>query len=320
MGYKSWCILVVDGMSNQEANFAAKCKAASARKGSPLEETPAQSFNDFPVTPIKSLVELEVLDPLYPLQAENRLLVSASDEIGLDPVNSPNVMSRDVILRSTDALLEVKMRLHLKMNSRKVAAVDVVQLSPWASPKLGAWLKAPIADRNQGSIIKAISRYWNMAETRAFCWHQCEQDTARSNRNAEGDQQSAHKEHGDVSADLETPEISVVESAEGLSDEVLDRPTPREYSLETRSHLLDHEVLRFTDGTVTLQVSWDIQFMPSGEVTSVVATNADYPQTWDDGSDLNDLSRVSEAFVRLVESGKSVYEAIRRITEIVFPA
>ena len=314
--------LVVDSTPEHASGFDAKCKVLSARGDSPLDETPAQSFTDFPITPMKSLSELAAQDPLYASQAETSLIISASDEIGLDPVNSPDVMSRDVIIRSTDSLLEVKIRLYLKLNSRKVASVDVVQLSPWASPELGAWLKAPITDRNQGSIIKAISRYWNMAETRAFCWHQCRQETAYLLENTEDGQESSHEEGlGDVSANLEIQETAAVGPTHCTRDKALDHHSkPKGSPSETRFHLLGHKALRFTDGTVTFQVSWDIQLMPSGEVTSTVAANTGFPETWAGRPDLNDLSRVSEAFVRLVELGNSVHEAIRRITEIVFPA
>ncbi|KAG6995825.1 hypothetical protein G7Y79_00041g077770 [Physcia stellaris] len=313
--------LVVDSTPGHAAGFDAKCKALSAREDSPLDETAAQSLTNFPITPMKSLSELAVQDSLYASQAETSLVISASDEIGLDPVNSPDVMSRDVILRSTDGLLEVKLRFYLKSHSKKVASVDVVRLSPWASPELGAWLKAPIADRNQGSIIKAVGRYWTMAETRALCWYQCKQNTSRLIGNTEGSQESSHEELRDVSTNPATPDISTLDSSQSIDAEVLHRPSQlKEYPLDKCSYILGHKHLRFTDGTVTLHVSWDIQFMPSGEVTSIVATKVDVPETWADGPDLSDLPRISEAFVRLVESGKSVYEAIRRIAEIVFPA
>lgn len=312
--------LVIDGTPDHAAAFGSKCKAVNAREDSPSEETPTQSFTNFPCTSTKSPSELAAVDPPYALQAECGLEISASDEIRLNTVNSPNVMSRDVICRSKNSLLEAKIRLYLKSNSTKVASVDVVQLSPWAFSELGAWLKAPIADRNQDSIVKAISCYWNMAEIRAFCWHQCKQDTAHSTVNLEDGLGSSREELGDLGAKPEISKTSVIESAQGINDEGQDHPLkPKENHMKTGIHFLGHKALLFTDNTVSLQVSWDIQFMPSGEVTSIVSTNPGFPKNWADGPELSDLPRVSEAFVRLVKSGKSVYEAIRRITENVFP-
>ena len=286
----------------------------------PLSENHS-SGTEFSTIPMRASKDLAASDPLFNLQASLSLAVSASDEIEPIQAEPHGLRSRVVMLNSLDNVLVVKLRMFIKKNSNKVASVVVIQLSPWTSPELGSWLKAPATDRSQGAIAKAISRYWDMAETRAFCWHECEQEfghlidstTEATNHPADIDrshEKTAVQQNNDMNPVLEK---KPTETQKVPSDPGGATPPPPPL-------LLSQQHLAFSDRIALLHINWTIRFTPSGEATSILSARASYPESWSGEAVYDDLARTGEAFARLVKMGKTVHEAVGALIGVVFPA
>lgn len=317
------------GLCRSFSDYATKSSIEKAQDF-PLSENSnaGTSITDFPTLPMRASKNLTVSDPLFNLQASLSLAVSASDEI--EPIQGERngLRSRIVMLSSADSILVVKIRMFLKHGSNKVASIVVIQLSPWTSPELGSWLRAPVTDRSQGAIAKAVSRYWDMAETRAFCWYTCEQDFDHLIEKTREERDHPDEESADIaSSNSETEPIvrknndaNLVQDKATAPQEV---PTDvEEASSETASPLLGRQSLDFKDSLVHLHISWTIRFTPSGDALSIVSAVASYPSSWSggEGGEFNDLARTSEAFARFIKLGKTVHEAVSSLIRVMFPS
>lgn len=265
------------------------------------------------VMPNYSISQLPETDPLHDIQDNVSLDITVSDVVSSK--GGLGTTFRDVVIRSRSGILGAEIRMFLK-DSGKVASITAIALTSWAS-ELGKWLNAPIADRTQDSVIWAICRFWDMAEIRACCWYNCKAEFKHLCDN------TGHASTEIVSDTAETPsDGKSQENGELGIGSRIEQPESSSFSnvlpAETLYHCMGLNSIRFSDSAVKLEVSWAINFTPSGKVTSRVSSHASFPTSWAE-EDRDDLTRTDEAFKRLVESGKPVYEAVRCIVEVMFP-
>ena len=324
------------GLCRSFSDYATSSDIEMARQFPLSENHEDMSIADFATIPMRASKDLAVSDPLFNLQASLSLDLSASDEFEPMQAETNGLRSRIVMFSSTDGILVVKLRMFLKHGSNKVASIAVIQLSPWTSPELGSWLKAPVTDRSQGAIAKAISHYWDMAETRAFCWYNCEQDFAHLINNQENKTQNQnHPDHNNKSADniddgpqKPNPAAQEITDTDLVPDKASNIETQKTPSNQGDASsvpppppppLLARQSLSFSDRLVLLHINWTIRFTPSGEALSVLSARASYPESWSGNAVFNDLARTSEAFATLVNLGKTVHQAVGSLIGVMFP-
>ena len=315
------------------SDYATKSSIERAQEFPLSEHHPDKPITDFPTIPMRASKDLAVSDPLFNLQAPLSLAVSASDEMEPIQGEANGLRSRLVMLNSADRILVVKIRMFLKHGSNKVASIVVLQLSAWTSPELGSWLRAPVRDRSQGAIAKAVSRYWDMAETRAFCWHSCAQEFEHLVTTPEEEEEEKnHPDAEPADIDASNREIDPIvqqqdhnnpnplaqdNKATTTTPQKKASPDPESVSSTPPLFLLGRQSLSFKDPLVTLHISWLIRFTPSGEAQSLVSARASYPPSW--SSSFGDLARTSELFARCIKLGKSVNEAVGALIGVMFP-
>ena len=252
-----------------------------------------EHFHTYPrIAPITAASALPKSDPLYKVIPFVSLNISASYEMTIKEDGVGHSI-RDVIFRSPNSILVVEIRMFLKEGSNKVTSITILGLSSWASSELGTWLKAPIADRTQDAIARAVGRFWDMTETRACCWYDCRDDFDHL-----------------IDHTVSPTSKNAIQTSEPVS-------ISEDFLSEKLVNFLGRETVRFKDSAVSLHVTWAIDFTPSGEVTSRVSAHASFPPSW--AKEQNDLSRVDQVFARLVRLGKPVHEAICCVIEVIFP-
>lgn len=276
---------------------------------------------DHLITPAITASELSKPDPLFKGQHLPSLRIAAGDETPVTE-NGSSPMFRDISFSSTDGVLTLKIRTFFNAGSKKVASIAVLGLNSWASSELGTWLKAPIADRTLDTIARAIDRFWDMIGTRAFCWYNCEGEFSHLVDTTAGSISTASEEMPEMHEYTQKPDMQEVVALSSARKNSVDAPGPftsGNFPAEKLVHYAGQRSVRFKDSATSLEITWRINITPSGEVTSKVTAHASFPTSWAEEPDQGDLCRVDEAFVRLLRSGKTVYEAVRCIVEVVFP-
>ena len=261
------------------------------------------------IMPTYATSKLLETDPLYNIQDTVSLNITVSDVVSRKGGHSSTF--RDVVLHSPSDILITEIRMFLK-DSGKVASIAVMALTSWAS-ELVKWLKAPIADRTQDAIVRAVGRFWDMAEIRGFCWYKCQHESVH-----------LFDDTGHVSTEKVSDVPDPPSNGNGVELAIkghIEKPEPSSVSdalsLEKLYHCMRLNSICLRDSAVRLEVTWAVNFTPSGKVTSRVSAHASFPKSWEE--DEGDLKRTDEAFKRLVQSGKPVYEAVRCIVEAMFP-
>ena len=270
-----------------------------------LERDPALS-----ILPTYKTSKLPETDPLYGIQDTVSLDITVSDV--LSSKDGRGTAYRDAVLHSPGDTLIAQIRLFLK-DTGKVASIAIIALTSWAS-ELAKWLNAPIADRTQDAVVKAVGHFWDMAEIRAFCWYKCEGDFKHLLDATGHVATETAPEVAETYSDKNRVELAIKshigQPGAGSVSEAL--------GVEILYRCMGLDFIRLRDSAVTLQVIWTVNFTPSGKVTSRVSAHASFPSSWGD-EEGDDLTRTDEAFKRLVQSRKSVHEAMLCIVEVMFP-
>ena len=271
-------------------------------------------------TPTIMASQLPKTDPLFRVHPLVSLRIAAGNEMPVTE-NGSNPMFRDILFTSPDGALTVEIRTFFNAGSKKVASITVLGLNSWASSELGTWLKAPIADRTLDTIARAIDRFWNMIETRALCWYTCEGQFSRLVDTTVGSVSISNEESCEMHEYTQGSDMQNDVAVKSTRKDSVEVPGPSfdDFTVAKLLQYAGQRCVRFKDSAACLETTWRIDFTPSGEVTSKVSAHASFPTSWAEGPDQDDLSRVDEVFVRLLRSGKTVYEAVRCIIEIVFP-
>lgn len=226
-------------------------------------------------------------------------------------------------LASPHDLLSVKLSLTTNTTNETVENLEVVNLSPWAVPGLGPWIRKRALDGDVSSIGWATGRYWEVAQLRANCWEQCEREHAelvahkgQNARKIAGKEKSAPvKRRGRPRKEKSTQaDDKHADGDDGDDDDdVSERPISRHNLL---THLGRTSFLFRRDG-VSLLISWRIDFDWTGEVQSHVAASAAFPARWARTDERGSLGKVSPLFQNLVKE-KGVRGAVGVLVALVF--
>lgn len=90
-------------------------------------------------------------------------------------------------------------------------------------------------------------------------------------------------------------------------------------SRQSLHELSGQQFLLFSDGTVSLRISWRIGFDWTGEVESHVSASTAFPSSWRDADERASLGKVGDVFERLV-GGRGVFDATRIVVALLFPS
>lgn len=207
---------------------------------------------------------------------------------------------QEITFASPHELLIVKLGLTTNTVTHVLDALTLVYISPCADPELGNWLRRHLADGDISSIGYAISRYWEVASTRARCWRTCENDFGEllpySNRNAAAPLAAKpfipkRKVRRRISTLPETAESESNPDSSSTSFATLSTDHPVE--LSQQSLLLAHS-------GVSLLINWRIDFDWTGEVESHISACASFPATWNAIDERASLAKVGDVFEKLV--------------------
>ena len=267
--------------------------------------------------PLPSHHPLPLSDPLPYLRVFTPLTISSTDILLPSTApNAPLLQRQQITLASSHELLSVKLSLTANTTTQTIANLEILNLSPWAGPELGTWIRKRALDGDMSSIGWAIGRYWEVAQLRARCWERCEQD--HGHLLAQKGKQGG-KTVGKEKSTLLKRQGRLRKEDQTLSDDEptnLDDDDPETPSrLDLLSHL-GRTALLFQHDDVSLLISWRIDFDWTGEVQSHVEASASFPEMWGRGDVRGSLGKVGDAFEKLVKV-KGVSGAVGVIVGLV---
>ena len=276
------------------------------------------SLGPSPLTsPLPSHQPLLLSDPLPYLRVFTPLTISSTDILLPSTApNAPLLQRQEITLASSHDLLSVKLSLTANTTTQTIANLEILNVSPWAGPELGSWIRKRALDGDMSSIGWAIGRYWEVAQLRARCWERCEQDHGHllAHKGKKG-----RKTVGKGKSTLLKRQGRLRKGDQTLSDDEptnLDDDDPKTPSrLDLLSHL-GRTALRFQHDDVSLLISWRIDFDWTGEVQSHVEASASFPEMWGRGDVRGSLGKVGDAFEKLVKV-KGVSGAVGVIVGLV---
>lgn len=308
-------------LRNPCINQSSKPSSLSQRLALFLPFSKPAASQQKPASPSREAVSDRTVDstlpnPLQVISTENTVTSPDSEE--------QNIRQHDITLTSPQHLLIVKIRLNTDTALNKNTELAVSNLSSWANPELGSWLKDEAINLNKAKIENTIGRYWEISKTRAICWHKCEEQIGTTLldksiptlTNGDDTTQIPQNSHG--SEKINTPREP---DNPPSSNPPLQPLTPPDQPPIPRHFLLQHlgrQSMLFTRSPVSLLVTWQILIAPqTGDVQSCVAAYAAFPHRWTQSSGGEALEKVGEAFDLLV-SQRGVFESVGIICGLIF--
>jgi hypothetical protein len=185
-------------------------------------------------------------------------------------------------------LLTAQLSLTVDAAAHTVAAMTLLNLSPWADAELGAFLRLQARDNALSTACWAIDSFWGLARKRAVYWHKCTSTFA-------------HLLPGRTRA-------AAVAAATTPKHRLARRDLTRH---------LGRDVLVLQDAHVVLKISWRIGFDWTGEATSSVAVEHAVPRVWSEADSAGGLAKVPDVFAALLES-RGAFEATRVLVALLF--
>ena len=253
------------------------------------------STSDLPEPPPASHAPLDLEDSLPYLQAFHPFTVTSTATLSPSSIASGSYKEEKLLtLISPDKLLRLELKLVVDMADETVDSLDLLRISPWADAELGSWVR-PVCELGDVSTIGwATARYWKVNAVRAKIFARCRKRFLNLLSASEATANSSSEDE----TDRQTP------ASKGISRQLL-------------HELLGRDSLTFSDGVVSLCITWNISFDWTGEAESHVSACAAYPQAWKEADQRASLGKVDEVFERLVTE-KGVFEAIRIVVSLLF--
>jgi hypothetical protein len=238
--------------------------------------------------PVPSHRPLDLADPLPYLSMFTSFTFSTRLSLPqTKPSRSPTRVHQNhtIDITGPQKLLTAQLSLTVDAAAHTVAAMTLLNLSPWADAELGAFMRLQARDNALSTACWAIDSFWALARKRAVYWHKCTLTFA-------------HLLPGRTRGAVTT--------------------TPK-HSLARRdlTRHLGRDVLVLQDAHVVLKISWRIGFDWTGEAASSVAVEHAVPRVWSEADSAGGLAKVPDVFAALLES-KGAFEATRVLVALLF--
>ena len=182
------------------------------------------------------------------------------------------------------------------------------------------------------AIEQAISRYWELSEIRASCWHRCEQDLKQKAITGDSTYDPSSEEQQDTTslptklnpARQQTPSLHPFPDdpvpKQVDNSNINDDPSPKAQPISRGSlhqHIGQQSILFSRSSTTSLLITWRLTISPAGAVHSNLSAHATFPDAWTQAPGGEALGKVGEAFDLLIlEVG--VFRAVNLIWGLIF--
>jgi hypothetical protein len=156
-----------------------------------------------------------------------------------------------------------------------VDSLHISNLSPWAKREVGEWFDARAEEGDISAVGFALGRYWDISTTRAQCWVRCCEELGHlvtcatdAQRSDKGERQKTGGKEAQRQVG-EDEEMHDANEAQNVPKSISKR--------ELHSHLGRQELILKNDDVI-LRISWHLGFDWTGEVESVIAAKAAFPE------------------------------------------
>ena len=137
-----------------------------ARKAPPSEPRPP-SPKDNAVTQDSDLDKLQTTTEPFTITTTDTLLLPSTG-------NKTLLQQQNVSLSTPHHLLTCDLQFTANVATQEISHLDIQELSSWAEPELGSWLRQPHHEKMAlAALGNAFGRYWEAAERRSQCWISC---------------------------------------------------------------------------------------------------------------------------------------------------
>lgn len=242
-------------------------------------------------------------------------------------VNNPALQYQSLTLTSPQNLFIAKIKITFDIENRKNRNLAISSLSSWATPELGSWLQTEAVNLEKPTIEQTISRYWEISEIRASCWHKCEQDLRYQPATSEPALgSSAEQQEVTQLANKQAPgrrktdsNASAHPSSSALPNHSSDKSHPKPHTPRQppSQHLGQQSILFTRAPDISLLITWRLTISQSGTVNSRLSAHAVFPEPWTRAAGGEALEKVGEAFDLLIRE-RGVFEAVKTIWGVIF--
>lgn len=284
---------------------------------------PPSRTSPTPTSPMPSHLPLQLEDPLPYLRIFTSLTVSMVDTlVPSSESDQPLLQHRVITLSSPYNLFQIKLRMSTDPTDESVHSISVTTISRWAASELGSWIEEQAAIGDISSIGWACGRYWEVAETRARCWEQCHRRFHHLiSSKVEGIEEAETRDtNGYNSERIDRRKEDNIPNVEQTSDVESDSDHEQTNTLGSHTALCLHlgeQCLLFSQGGVSLLVTWRTGFDWTGEVESHITACASFPKAWRNIDERASLEQVGDIFDRLLRQ-RGVFEAVRIVVALLF--
>ncbi|KAH8732480.1 hypothetical protein GQ44DRAFT_697696 [Phaeosphaeriaceae sp. PMI808] len=243
-------------------------------------------------TPAPSHQPIKLADPMPYLEMFTSFNISTQISLPRSKSSSANRahQKHTIDITGPQKLLTAQTTVTINSQANEIIGMNIVDLSPWAEPELGTFLRKRAHEKDLSNACWAIETYWTIAQKRAQYWNRCETTFA-------------HLLIGQINKDTENRR-SQTNTGTKMSRKDLNRH-------------LGRDSLVLQDKHVLLKVNWRIAFDWTGEAESDVTIETAFPSAWTEADAGRALSKVPETFVSLVQS-RGAFEATKVVTALLF--
>lgn len=227
---------------------------------------------------------------------------------------NPALKHQLLTLSSSQNLFNAKIEITLDKATQKVTNLAISSLSSWATPELGPWLETEAVNLEKSTIERTISRYWELSEVRASCWHKCERDLQHQSTPSEPAPGIAAEGQGNTQLPNTQP------PTQGKCDSTASANPSRDKSRSTPptpQHLGQQSILFIRSPHISLLITWRITISPSGTVNSRLSAHATFPEPWTQAPGGEALNTIGETFDLLIHE-RGVFGAVKAIWSTIF--
>lgn len=291
-----------------------------------------------PDIPLPSHLPIDFEDPLPYLKVFTPLDFTSTSIILSTSDDSHDLLQRhEISITAPQRLLGLKLDLTVKTSTNTAHDLVIQSLSTWAEVELGSWIRErATGDGPEGkdisSICWATSRYWELSEKRARRWAQCyaefpallggealSEGEARDVGQAKAVSTGRPNKRQKISQGRD-PEDRPSNSLEDDDDDDDNAPDPAPLPRHVIAQHLGRQSLLFqhpTSKTLSLLITWRIEFDWTGEAESHLQAVSAVPESWKDADERGSLGKVGSVFEDLVER-LGVLGAVRGVVGLLF--
>ncbi len=131
-----------------------------------------------PKPPLPETMDMNEILHLGSLQTTAEpFTITTSDTLLLPTAADNNLLQRQLVTMSTShQLLTCNFQVTANIASQQISHFDLQELSPWAEPELGSWLRQSYKTMEPAALGRAFGHYWEVARLRGNCWISCKQE------------------------------------------------------------------------------------------------------------------------------------------------